>query len=278
MKIHNPTSVGTADDFNGAFTGSFSGSHEGVSYTTLDNIPGSIISSSAQIDFSGSYDTVVVKVVNDGGNKFQIDGVTAPKLTLHKGHTYRFDLSDSTNDGHPFAFRLANDTSYTGGVSQVGTAGNAGAYTNFHVAYDAPTNLKYYCTSHGNGMGNEVKVLDGFNTNLSGSVTISGSLKVTGDVTAFSTSDERFKTNITPILDSLEKIGEIKGYEYDWVENEHHDNSGHDIGVIAQEIEKIAPEAVVTRDNGYKAVRYEKLIPILIQAIKELNKKIDNIG
>ena len=49
-------------------------------------------------------------------------------------------------------------------------------------------------------------------------------------------------------------------------------------GIIeAQEIEKIAPEAVVTRDGGYKAVRYEKLIPILIQAIKELNKKIDSI-
>ena len=127
-------------------------------------------------------------------------------------------------------------------------------------------------------MGNSIKVIDGFNTELSDSVVVSGSVKVTGDITAFSTSDERFKTNLTPILDSLDKIGEIKGYEYDWIENEHHDNTGHDIGVVAQEIEKIAPEAVVTRDNGYKAVRYEKLIPLLIQAIKELNKKIDNIG
>ena len=110
-----------------------------------------------------------------------------------------------------------------------------------------------------------------------GAAVISGSLNVTGDITAFSTSDERFKTNVTPILGSLSKIGEIKGYEYDWIENEHHNNKGRDIGVIAQEIEKIAPEAVVTRDNGYKAVRYEKLIPILIQAIKELSEKIDNM-
>lgn len=244
---------------------------------TIANLPTGTISGSSQINFSGSYDTIVVKVVNDGGNKYQIDGVTAPKLTLHKGHTYRFDMSDSTNSGHPLAFRTPNNTSYSNGVSQVGSPGQAGAYTNFHIAYNAPTNLKYYCTVHGNGMGNELKILDGFNTNLSGSVTISGSLNVTGDVTAFSTSDERLKTNLTPILDSLDKVGEIKGYEYDWIENDHHDNTGHDIGVIAQEIEKIAPEAVVTRDNGYKAVRYEKLIPILIQAIKELNDKVSKL-
>ena len=299
MKIHNPTSVGTADDFSGAFTGSFSGSYQGISYTVLEDIPGSIISSSqqlpsgiisssqqlpsniisssAQINYSGSYDEILVKVVDDGGNKYQIDGQTAPKLTLQRGHTYRFNLSDSSNDGHPLAFRTPKDVSHTAGVVAAGTPGSAGAYTQFHVGYDTPLALKYYCTSHGNGMGNSVKVLDGFGTELSDAVVISGSLKVTGDITAFSTSDERFKTNVTPILDSLDKIGEIKGYEYDWIESEHHDNTGHDIGVIAQEIEKIAPEAVVTRDGGYKAVRYEKLIPILIQAIKELNKKIDSI-
>ena len=247
------------------------------SIQTIANLPTNTVSGSAQINFSGSYESIVVKVVNDGGNKYQIDGVTAPKLTLHKGHTYRFDMSNNTNSNHPLLFRLPNDTSYSDGVSQVGVAGQAGSYTNFHVGYNAPTNLKYYCTVHGNGMGNEIKILDGFNTNLSGSVTISGSLNVTGDVTAFSTSDERLKTNVTPILDSLNKLGEIKGYEYDWIANEHHNNTGHDLGVIAQEIEKIAPEAVTTRDNGYKAVRYEKLIPILIQAIKELNNKVSKL-
>jgi hypothetical protein len=258
MKIHNPTSIGTADDFSGAFTGSFSGSFEGINY-------------------SGSYDEVLVKVVNDGGNKYQIDGVTAPKLSLQRGHTYRFNLSDSTNTGHPLAFRTPNDTSHTAGVVASGTPGSTGAYTQFHVGYDTPLALKYYCTSHGNGMGNSVKVIDGFSTELSDSVVISGSLKVTGDITAFSTSDERLKSNITPILDGLDKLGEIHGYSYEWVKNDHHENEGPDIGVIAQEIEKIAPEAVVTRDNGYKAVRYEKLIPILIQAIKELNNKVNNL-
>jgi hypothetical protein len=54
-----------------------------------------------------------------------------------------------------------------------------------------------------------------------------------------------------------------------------HINSGHDIGVIAQEIEKIAPELVITRDNGYKAVKYEKMIALLIEAIKDLSREIE---
>ena len=254
-----------------------------LTYPNLVDKPSGIISSSAQInnlslDYSGSFETLLVKVVDDGGNKYQIDGVTAPKLTLHKGKTYRFDMSDSTNSGHPFAFRLRNGaTAYTSGYHAEGTPGSSGAYTQIHVRQDAPTQLIYYCTVHGNGMGNSIGVASNFNTILEDNLTVSGSLNVTGDITAFSTSDERLKSNITPILDGLDKVGEIQGYEYDWIENEHHTNTGHDIGVIAQEIEKIAPEAVTTRDNGYKAVKYEKLIPILIQAIKELNDKVKQL-
>ena len=255
-----------------------------LTYPDLIDIPSNIISSSEQInnltglEQSGSYETLVVKVVNDGGNKYQIDGVTAPKLTLHKGMTYRFDMSDNSNSGHPFAFRLRDgSTSYTSGYHAEGTPGSSGAYTQIHVRQDVPTQLIYYCTVHGNGMGNSISVQSAFNTILEDNAVVSGSLNVTGDITAYSTSDERLKTNVTPILDSLNKIGEIQGYEYDWIENEHHNNTGHDIGVIAQEIEKIAPEAVTTRDSGFKAVKYEKIIPILIQAIKELNDKVKKL-
>ena len=258
-----------------------------------DRLPSNTVSSSAQIDygsiqnkptipaetdFSASFQNLIVKVVNDGGNKYQIDGVTAPKLTLQKGHTYRFDMSDNSNSNHPLLFRnRAGNTSYSDGVHQNGSPGNPGAYTQIHVKQDAPNQLRYYCTVHGNGMGNTVNIQSAYNTIIEDNLVVSGSLNVTGDITAYSTSDERLKTNVTPILDSLNKIGEIQGYEYDWIENEYHNNTGHDIGVIAQEIEKIAPEAVSTRDNGYKAVKYEKLVPILIQAIKELNEKVNKL-
>lgn len=280
-----------------------------VAYSDLTSIPGNIVSGSAQVksflpagsissstqisesaaasgfggggggltSFSGSYHELIVKVVNDNGNKYQIDGITAPNLTFQRGQTYRLNLEDSSNSSHPLAFREPDDTQYTDGVWQQGTAGSQGAYTQFYVGYNVPTQLKYYCTVHGNGMGAGVRINEAYNTTLSGSVVITGSLDVTGDITAFSTSDERLKTNVTPILDGLNKVGEIQGYEYDWIENIHHNKAGHDIGVIAQEVEKIAPEAVTTRDNGYKAVNYEKLIPILIQAIKELNDKVNKL-
>jgi len=99
-------------------------------------------------------------------------------------------------------------------------------------------------------------------------------LSVTGDITAFASSDERLKDNITPIDNPLAKVISISGNTFDW--NENSDKEGSDTGIIAQEIEALGlPGLVTTRDNGYKAVRYEKLVPLLIEAIKELSGKVD---
>ena len=61
------------------------------------------------------------------------------------------------------------------------------------------------------------------------------------------------------------------------MKREVHSHEGHDIGVIAQEIEEVLPEIVATRDNGYKAVYYEKLVPLLIEAVKELKAEVDEL-
>jgi len=128
--------------------------------------------------------------------------------------------------------------------------------------------------------------------NISGSVFITSSLGVgvapsatvgridaSNDVVAFSTSDIRFKENITPIPNALDKLNKIGGYTFDWNPDPEltklHGFKGHDIGVIAQEIEKVLPELVTTRDNGYKAVKYEKLVVLLIESNKELLKRIE---
>ena len=108
------------------------------------------------------YDTTtrVVTVVSDGGNKYAIDGVTTPTITLLRGVTYTFDVSDSSNSNHPLAFKNAG-TSYTTGITSSGTAGTAGATVTFAVAADAPlTGLTYYCTVHGDGMGSSVTTSD----------------------------------------------------------------------------------------------------------------------
>ena len=113
---------------------------------------------------------------------------------------------------------------------------------------------------------------------IAGGVGIKRDLLVGGNVTAYYTSDKRLKTNITKIENPLVKLDKINGYTFDWIPTKDvHSNVGRDIGVIAQEIEEVLPEITVTRDNGYKAVKYEKIVPLLIECIKEQQKQIDEL-
>ena len=84
--------------------------------------------------------------------------MTNPTLTLVKGGTYIFQQHDYSNAGHPIAFRETDDTAYTAGVSTVGTAGSGNAATTFTVPSNAPSSLKYYCSVHGNSMGNNITI------------------------------------------------------------------------------------------------------------------------
>ena len=110
-----------------------------------------------------------------------------------------------------------------------------------------------------------------------------GRIDAENDIVAYSTSDNRLKENVKPIKNALCKLVEISGNTFDWkplTEEEEktiHGNKGRDVGVIAQEIEAILPEAVTTRDSGYKAVNYEKIIPLLIEAIKDQQSQIDEL-
>ena len=105
--------------------------------------------------------------------------------------------------------------------------------------------------------------------------TVYGELRVTQDIVAYYNSDQRLKDNIVPIDNSLTKILSISGNTYTW--NEKSTKEGNDVGVIAQEILEVLPEAVATRDNGYLAVDYQKIIPLLIEAVKELSEKVDEL-
>jgi hypothetical protein len=110
-------------------------------------------------------------------------------------------------------------------------------------------------------------------------ITASAGIRAVGDIIAYYSSDERLKENITPIPNALSKVQLISGNTYDWKEgfDNIHPHKGNDVGVIAQEIEKVLPQVVINRDNGYKAVDYEKIVPLLIEAIKELSDKIDRL-
>ena len=105
-----------------------------------------------------------------------------------------------------------------------------------------------------------------------------GPLHVCDDIVAFygQSSDISLKENVSTLENPLAKVMQIRGTEYDWKEG-NKNYSGHDIGVIAQDIEKVLPEAVSTKPDGTKGVHYNKLIPLLIEAVKDLSNKVDDI-
>ena len=107
-----------------------------------------------------------------------------------------------------------------------------------------------------------------------GSIRAGGDVVADNDIIGFVTSDRRYKDNIRNIDGALDKIDKIRGVEFDWKENPSGYN-GHDIGVIAQEVQEVIPEAVRVGGNEQLQVNYEKLVPLLIQAIKEQDKKIN---
>jgi len=104
---------------------------------------------------------------------------------------------------------------------------------------------------------------------VAGDATISGKFNSNG---IQESSDVRFKKNITPLSDALSNVMRLEGVSYNWKQEEFPDRnfgSQKEIGVIAQEIEKIYPELVGTDKDGYKSVQYSHLVPVLIEAIKE---------
>ena len=111
-----------------------------------------------------------------------------------------------------------------------------------------------------------------------GTASSNGNIRAFGDITAYYTSDISLKDDVRSISDPLEKVLQISGNTFTWKENDA-GHEGEDTGVIAQEIEALGlPGIVTTRSNGKKAVRYEKLVPLLIEAIKELNAKVERLA
>ena len=109
----------------------------------------------------------------------------------------------------------------------------------------------------------------------------SNNFEVNGDVTAFA-SDDRLKTNRIGLTGALDKVNSLSGFTYNFneVAGELGFNTEIDyVGVSAQEVEKVLPEAVrpAPINNDYITVQYEKLVPLLIEAIKELNAKVEDL-
>jgi len=135
---------------------------DGVTATAaeLNFVDGVTSNVQTQVDAKQPYATIAVTVVDSGGNKYALDGTVQQLALLTPSVTYRFDQSDSSNAGHPLRFSTTSNgthgggSAFTTGVTAVGTAGSAGAYTQIKLEQDTPSPLYYYCSVH-SGMGGE---------------------------------------------------------------------------------------------------------------------------
>ena len=110
----------------------------------------------------------------------------------------------------------------------------------------------------------------------SNSIAVKGGITAEGDITAYYTSDSRLKTKIESITGALDKVSKLDGITFNWNEQaDGKDQTRREAGIIAQQIQEVLPEAVAERENGMLAVRYEQIVPLLIEAIKELKAEVD---
>ena len=111
-----------------------------------------------------------------------------------------------------------------------------------------------------------------------GALTVTGAITATGDITAFYTSDKRHKNNIKTIPNALEKVTKLNGVTWEWNDDVNEvTKSTPKTGLIAQEVQEVLPEVVKTRDDGFLALDYSKMMGLLVEAIKEQQIQIEEL-
>ena len=291
VKINGPVTTNNkifATNFTGSsFTGSFSGS------LLADN---GVLSSSAQIatDISGSFTSTSASIgANIATNLTSIgnlNNVTASFVTHPNTASFAITGSNTFVGNQIVSGALeATGVLTLPGIANVSAsieAATSGSGISSLVVDASPQlggnlDLNSRNITGSGGINISGNIITTGSAHFSGSVTASGNMFIdglisaSGDIIAFASSDERLKDNVTPIGSAIDKINQIGGYEFDW--NSDSEHSGHDVGVIAQEIEKVLPEVVAQRKNGYLAVRYEKIVALLIQAVKEQQLQIEEL-
>ncbi len=221
----------------------------------------------------------------DGGANFAFSSSgDAVEITAGKVKATTFDgtanIANTANKAKVFGPNNGGGEGYMMVVDGAGASKNLEMHTNarFNGTTFSISDSDITQTTPANYIkliGSNGKIETTGNILISGNITCN-QVRANDDVFAFFSSDERLKDNISKIEDPLAKVVSLGGYTFDW--NENTVNEGSETGVIAQEVESLGlPGIVTTRDNGYKAVRYEKLVPLLIEAIKELNDKVSSL-
>ena len=236
-------------------------------------------------------DGTVFGEFTNSSTDFIIKAPTSNKDLLIKGNDNGSEITALTFDMSEAGAATFNSTITCTGITNTGTfvlegstadsfettftAGNPSA----DITITLPTQTGTVVVSNDTA-GNDVRLDSlGIATAASGTA---GEIRATNDITAFYSSDVALKENIVEIPSALDMVDKIRGVFFDWKDDYIESRGGedgyfvrkHDVGLIAQEVEKVLPEIVGTRQDGIKAIKYDRLVPLLLQAIKELQAKI----
>ena len=215
------------------------------------------INTTASLEYDGQNNDWFYQYTDDGGVTDEFGVVLFGPEYSGKG-TPTYPTNNTIQKGNGGHHLLDSNITDNGTTITLGSAVDVSGITNFNDTTQS--------TSKTTG----AVIIDG-------GVGIAKTLNVGEDVVAYASSDRRLKDNILPIENSLQKINQIGGYSFEWNVEKQNIYNGKDYGVIAQEIEQILPELVDTRENGYKAVKYDRLVSLLIEGIKELNKEVSEL-
>ena len=278
------------------------GAGSGLDADTLDGVSsGSFLRSDANDSFSGTLSgagsiniTGNVTAANFTGNGSGLTGISADNANT-------LDGIDSTGflrtGGQNTA--TANITFSNSGTAFRGTTGTMGDNDQWRFGGGATgSNAGYLeiATGDDSSEPHYHRQYSGVFTTLTRTATIldgSGNTLFPGEVTAYS-SDERLKTNIKNIPNALDKVKALNGVLYNWTDEGHQwglqvDTEKREVGLIAQQVQAVLPEAVAPapfdlNDDGtsksgkdYLTVKYERIAPVLIEAIKEQQNQIDEL-
>jgi len=262
--------------------------------TVTANIKGGIFSGSAQIaaggDISGNVNSLTVGKVQGvaltSGEATQLATIGTSTISATQwGYLGGMDQDVKTTSNVSFASASLSNVVISGNLTVLGDAVEL-AVSELKIEDKTITiadGAANSAAADGAGIliagANESITWNHGNTRFafSDDIHVTGTIKSSDDIIAFASSDRELKNNIQPIDNPLEKIKSISGNSFEWNEDKQDIYKGKDYGVIAQEIEKVLPELVVTRENGYKAVKYDKLVSLLIEGIKELSKEVEEL-
>lgn len=239
---------------------------------------------------------IVVQTANVGGN-LNVTGVANVANTMTVTGAVTFANTLLVNG----AVTFANQMNFSGNGNFTNTVSIIGAVTMANtLLVNGAVTFANQMNFSGNGSFSNTLSVTGA-TSLSNTLTVAGStqllslgvgtaasgtageIRANNNITAYYSSDASLKENVKPIEHALDKLMSINGVEFDWTEDYINRHGGednyfvrrHDVGVIAQEIEKVLPEVVATRGDGTKAVKYDRIVALLIEAIKELKAEVD---